>query len=182
MLRATARDAVGLSSSVINGPFTIVRENEAPLTPNSPVPFSDALNVPLAVALQWNCADLDGDILSYKVAFGTSTNPPTIAEVARTIYVLSKLSYSTRYFWRIEAWDGNATRTGPVWSFTTESAPPAAPTTIKSARTATGLSITYTGTLQSADSVTGPWADVAGAQSPFNVTAASGAKFYRVKQ
>jgi hypothetical protein len=59
--------------------------------------------------------------------------------------------------------------------------PPTAPT-VKAARTATGLSITYTGTLQSADSVAGPWTDVAGAQSPFNVNAAPGAKFYRVKQ
>ncbi|MBI2949938.1 MAG: immunoglobulin domain-containing protein, partial [Verrucomicrobia bacterium] len=59
--------------------------------------------------------------------------------------------------------------------------PPTAPT-VKSERTATGLRITYTGTLQSADSVTGPWTDVASAQSPFNVTAAPGAKFYRVKQ
>ncbi len=49
-------------------------------------------------------------------------------------------------------------------------------------RTATGLSITFTGTLQSASSVTGPWTDEAGATSPFAVTPNQGIKFFRVKQ
>ena len=54
--------------------------------------------------------------------------------------------------------------------------------TVKSERTATGLKLTYTGTLQSADTVVGPWTDVAGTKSPLDVTAAPGAQFYRVKQ
>ena len=37
------------------------------------------------------------------------------------------------------------------------------------------------GTLQAADSVTGPWADVAGATSPRTVTPSGTAKFYRIK-
>jgi hypothetical protein len=44
------------------------------------------------------------------------------------------------------------------------------------------LTWTGTGTLQSASSVTGPWADVAGASSPFTVTAPTGNKFYRIRQ
>jgi hypothetical protein len=50
------------------------------------------------------------------------------------------------------------------------------------ARTATGITLTFTGTLQSADAVTGPWADVANAKSPFAAAVAGGAKFYRAKQ
>jgi hypothetical protein len=38
------------------------------------------------------------------------------------------------------------------------------------------------GTLQSADTVNGTWSDVAGATSPYSVTPAVGAKFYRLKQ
>ena len=38
------------------------------------------------------------------------------------------------------------------------------------------------GTLQSAPSVTGPWADVAGAASPTKVTPTPGVKFYRIKR
>jgi hypothetical protein len=59
--------------------------------------------------------------------------------------------------------------------------PPSAPA-LAVARTAGGLKLTFTGTLQSADAVTGPWTDVAGATSPRDVTATGGMKFYRTKQ
>ena len=49
-------------------------------------------------------------------------------------------------------------------------------------RTQTGLTITYSGTLQSADSVMGPWTNVTGATSPYNVTPTVPARFYRVQQ
>ncbi len=58
-------------------------------------------------------------------------------------------------------------------------APP--PVKIVAARTASGLRVTFTGTLQSADSVTGPWTDVAGAKSPLDVPFAGAGKFYRSK-
>ncbi|MDA1274146.1 MAG: hypothetical protein O2960_08850 [Verrucomicrobia bacterium] len=50
------------------------------------------------------------------------------------------------------------------------------------ARTATGITITYEGTLQSADSVTGPWTDVGGSTSPAAISFSGSAKFYRSKQ
>lgn len=43
------------------------------------------------------------------------------------------------------------------------------------------LTWTGTGTLQSADAVTGPWADVASAKSPFTAARAGAVKFYRLK-
>jgi hypothetical protein len=57
--------------------------------------------------------------------------------------------------------------------------PPGPSLTIE--RTATGLTITFEGTLQSADTILGPWADVQGA-SPLAVTPTGSAKFYRAKQ
>lgn len=48
-------------------------------------------------------------------------------------------------------------------------------------RTSSGLTLTYTGTLQSADAVTGPYTDVPGASSPATVMIREGAKFFRVK-
>jgi hypothetical protein len=48
-------------------------------------------------------------------------------------------------------------------------------------RTATGLSISFTGTLESADVITGPWTPVTGA-SPLAVTPTGAAKFYRSRQ
>lgn len=46
-------------------------------------------------------------------------------------------------------------------------------------RSAAQVTITYTGTLQSAATVNGPYQDVAGAQSPYVVPASAGAAFYR---
>jgi hypothetical protein len=44
-----------------------------------------------------------------------------------------------------------------------------------------GLTLTYTGTLQSADTVTGPYADVIGVTSPTTINFGGPTKFYRVK-
>jgi hypothetical protein len=67
----------------------------------------------------------------------------------------------------------------PATEAETEPPPPGGSASI--ARTASGASITYTGTLESADSVLGPWTPVAGATSPYAVTISGAAKFYRAK-
>jgi hypothetical protein len=46
----------------------------------------------------------------------------------------------------------------------------------------TGVVIGFTGQLQSADAILGPWTEVQGATSPYAVTAPSGAKFYRAAE
>jgi len=58
--------------------------------------------------------------------------------------------------------------------------PPPAPT-LSLARSAGGFTITFTGTLQSADSVTGQWTDLPDA-SPLPVQPSGSMKFYRAKQ
>ena len=50
---------------------------------------------------------------------------------------------------------------------------------ISLARDDSGITITFTGTLQSADSANGPWAQEGGANSPMTVDATGGMKFYR---
>jgi hypothetical protein len=54
--------------------------------------------------------------------------------------------------------------------------------TITVAKKDTGISITFTGTLQSEDAVTGKWTDVAGATSPYTAPATSSQCFYRSKK
>ena len=49
-------------------------------------------------------------------------------------------------------------------------------------KAATGFSITYQGTLLSAPAVTGPWTAVAGATSPYAVTASSGQLFFKAQK
>lgn len=51
--------------------------------------------------------------------------------------------------------------------------------TLAISTTPTAVTITYTGTLQSATNVTGPYSDVAGATSPYTVPTTAGAMFYR---
>jgi hypothetical protein len=46
-------------------------------------------------------------------------------------------------------------------------------------RSGANVSVTYTGTLQSADAVTGPWADVPGATNPFSTAPSAAQKYYR---
>lgn len=48
--------------------------------------------------------------------------------------------------------------------------------------TADGLRLSYTGTLQSASTVAGPYTDVVGATSPASISFSGAAKFYRLKQ
>lgn len=57
--------------------------------------------------------------------------------------------------------------------------PPPDRPTLAIARTATGVSITFTGTLQAADTVEGAWTAVAGATSPYAVTPDQARRFYR---
>lgn len=54
--------------------------------------------------------------------------------------------------------------------------------TISIARSATSTAITYTGRLQSADTVNGTYTDVAGATSPYTVTTSGTQKYYRSAQ
>ncbi len=56
------------------------------------------------------------------------------------------------------------------------------PPTLAISRTPAGITLTYTGTLQAADAVTGAWADVAGATSPWAVTTTQAGRFYRAKR
>jgi hypothetical protein len=59
---------------------------------------------------------------------------------------------------------------------------PAAAPTLAASRNAAGLVVTYTGTLQSAETPSGPWSDVAGAQTPATIPASGSARFFRARQ
>ncbi|MBI4661110.1 MAG: LamG domain-containing protein [Verrucomicrobia bacterium] len=61
------------------------------------------------------------------------------------------------------------------------SAPPAVKPTIAAARTANGISITFTGTLEFANDVKGPWTGVQGAVSPLSIKTDQSKLFYRAR-
>ncbi|MCF7762517.1 MAG: hypothetical protein K9N62_02475 [Verrucomicrobia bacterium] len=60
-------------------------------------------------------------------------------------------------------------------------APPVGAASVDIARTATGVTVTFEGTLQSSDSITGPFTDVPGASSPATIPFAGNAKFFRTR-
>ena len=87
---------------------------------------------------------------------------------------------STMYHWATYTGVANATQVMALYD-----ARPAVSTggSITSVALANGeITIEYTGTLQSAPSIDGPWTDVEGATSPFSEAASADAKFFRVTQ
>ncbi len=93
--------------------------NEPPATPSNPDPQNGATGQPLDTQLQWECSDPDGDPLTYDVYFGTTTNPPLVANgITEKSYDPGVLDYYTEYFWKIVAHDDqNNSTEGPVWEF-----------------------------------------------------------------
>ena len=79
-----------------------------------------------------------------------------------------------------ESFDGSA-GTAPLLHIDYSGGGGGGDASISIARSAAGATITYSGTLQSADSVTGPYEDVAGASSPAEISFSGAAKFYRTR-
>jgi hypothetical protein len=75
----------------------------------------------------------------------------------------------------------DSTSSQALKAFRERTTPPPAPT-LELARTSTGITITFTGGLQSADMVEGPYNDVLGAASPLSVDPTLKAKFYRARR
>lgn len=86
----------------------------------------------------------------------------------------------------VEVHQNSATSSDIVFGAELALAPATVPTgaTMSIARSGADVVVSWTGsgTLQSADTVIGPWSDVSGAASPKTIAAPAGTKFYRVKQ
>ena len=102
--------------------------NNPPDTPSNPSPANGATNQNINVDLSWTGGDPDaGDIVTYDVYFGTAASPPKVKDdQSATTYDPGTLNYGDTYYWQIVATDNHdSSTTGPVWSFSTASAPPA---------------------------------------------------------
>ena len=106
--------------------------NLPPYEPNTPSPTHGATNVPLNAILSWVGDDPNpGDTVTYDVYFDT-VSPPTkkASNQSATTYTPSSLTLTTKYYWKIVAWDNlGASTVGPIWDFTTKTnTPPNNPT------------------------------------------------------
>lgn len=100
--------------------------NNPPYTPSNPSPPDSAIDVSSITDLGWIGGDPDGDPVTYDVYFEANDNTPDqllCNDVSSTSCDPGMLGYETNYYWRVVAFDGQATTDGPVWSFTTAEEP-----------------------------------------------------------
>jgi PKD repeat protein len=105
--------------------ITVTTANNAPYVPDNPSPYDGATDVSIEEALSWTGGDPDdGDTVTYNVYFGTSINPPLVAESQLgTSYDPGTFDHSTKYYWQIVAKDNHGASTeSEVWSFVTDPA------------------------------------------------------------
>ncbi len=117
--RIVARDPSGAATSGPTWAFRTRGGNLAPLPPSNPVPAHGSGVLPSLAVVHWVAIDPNTDPLTFSVYFGT-TNPPPFAgtRTAPSFLIPGILEPLQTYYWRIEASDGLATTSGPVWSFT----------------------------------------------------------------
>jgi len=115
--------------------------------PSNPVPSDNAVGQGINVNLNWSSAN---GATSYKVYFGTDSNPPLVATQSTIGYdPPDPLLPSTVYYWKIEAVGPNGNADGGVWSFTTVD-PPLAPVADPATTVATtSFHANWTGTASS---------------------------------
>lgn len=119
--------------ATVSGPiwqFT-TRGNSPPNTPSNPNPANGSTNIPLNKILSWTGGDPDGDTVRYDVHFGL-TSPPAkvISNQTGTTYNPGAMNPETPYYWKIVSWDSfDESTAGPIWQFTTSTAPNNPPNT-----------------------------------------------------
>lgn len=97
--------------------------NQPPYAPCNPNPVDGATEVPVNSDLSWSCNDPDvGDFITFDVYFGSMFPLTKIkSNISGTSCMLDNLNYSTKYYWKVIAWDNHQNmNTSPLWSFTTK--------------------------------------------------------------
>lgn len=78
-------------------------------------PFNSDCMTDTTIVLSWTAGT---NATSHDVYFGSTNQPPFLANLPITTYQLPSLLPATMYYWRIDAKNAGGTTTGDVWSFT----------------------------------------------------------------
>jgi hypothetical protein len=101
--------------------------NVAPDFPKNPLPVNNATGVSAtSPQLSWTVSDPNaGDIIVCDVYLSTETPPTTkvATGLQQTSFTPEPLQEHTTYFWQVVASDSLATTSGPIWTFSTGTAP-----------------------------------------------------------
>lgn len=117
--RIVARDALGAQTSGPVWRFTTWADNLPPNPPSNPIPANNGFASATPI-LQWSASDPNGQALTYDVYFGTDPTPPlAVTGIGSKSYVPGTLQLNTYYYWRVVAFDGQYSTSGPTWSFYT---------------------------------------------------------------
>jgi hypothetical protein len=100
--------------------------NSPPYVPYNPGPANGSINVSVYLNLNWTGGDPDNDTVTYDVYFGTAIPPQLVSlNQSLTLFNPGILNYTTKYYWRVIAWDNHSNSSqGPLWEFTTKANTP----------------------------------------------------------
>ncbi|MCF8232634.1 MAG: hypothetical protein K9J27_10635 [Bacteroidales bacterium] len=96
--------------------------NQPPRKPYNPSPKNNADWQEYYVTLSWDCMDIEGDSIYYKVFLGEPDDPPAAGDFqSQESFSAVGLKPNTVYYWKVNAYDthGNSVE-GPIWSFSTK--------------------------------------------------------------
>ncbi|MCU0612671.1 MAG: hypothetical protein MUE60_12900, partial [Candidatus Eisenbacteria bacterium] len=98
--------------------------NSAPWAPSAPSPEIGDTVPSLIPLMRWTSGDPDGDSLVSTVWFGVDSDavqgmrpPATSLSNSADSLQLPPLQPGTKYFWKVDVSDGEASSTGDLWSF-----------------------------------------------------------------
>ncbi len=141
---------------ILNNPTLIITYTTPPSAATNPNPSNGATNQSRTVDPSWSNG---GGATSYNVYFGTDPTPDSgeyKGNQSGTSYNPGTLSYSTTYYWRIDARNAAGTTTGYVWHFSTEAQaiPPSKATNPSPSNGATNQSINIDPSWSNSDGAT----------------------------
>ncbi len=98
-------------------------KNNLPPPPTNPLPRINSNNQSANPMLKWQCEeDPDGEEITFNLYLDTYNASTLVASNLKDLkYFATGLSSNTKYFWKIEATDGEDAIQSNVWSFTTHS-------------------------------------------------------------